>query len=181
MPRARIPGQVLHVLVCSMKLVILFLVAAMVIGLAYIFFLSTGTMSAAPRSCPPAVQSEVVFHFKMDVWVLALIGGIGAGLLYYTFLRRQVFFGSDYLRFGSSAVGGLVLGFLLVGIDIASSSDCLRTAIGPETQIEPAPILSIFGQIFNWVYLAIALDMVLIMILVVQLTRLARRLYLGGA
>jgi len=156
-----------------MKWVIIGISAALVVGLAYVIFLGGGTASPAGASCPQADQSTVVSRFAVDVWVLAVIAGAGAAWVYWAFLRYQKFFGHNLVRVGTSIGIGLVVTLFLIWADVQNSSDCLRAAIGPNTQIEPTEAF-ILGRVANWVYLAVLIETVPILILMVLLTLVFR-------
>ncbi len=156
-----------------MKWVIIGIAAALVVGLAYVIFLGGGTASTAAATCPQADQSRAVSRFVVDVWLLAGIAGAWAGFVYWAFLRVQAFFGHNLGRLGVSIGVGIVVSLLLIWTDYRSSSDCLRTAIGPNTQIDPTEAF-IIGRIANWVSLAVVVEVVPILAVMVLLTLLLR-------
>jgi hypothetical protein len=155
------------------------IVVALVLGLGFVVvYSSTVVEQFWDSACQGADQLGLALHFKADVWVFAVLGGLLAAWFYWVLTSRQTHFGHEYRRWLIAGAAGLMLALLLTSFDVVMSPPCLRTALGPATQIDPAATLSLSGQFLQFVILTIIIDVSLVVAAGVGVARLMRRAYL---
>src|SRR2546427_559815 len=150
------------------------------IGVAWVFL----NAPQAAVTCAPALELQLVEHFKMDVFVCGMIGAIFAVAPYYTMLRYQVFFpGLDIKRFAAATIAGVTFALSLTIIDYRSGSQCLQKALGPNSSIVaeiPSIDPTLFGHVVSNVWLAIFLDHLLYALFLIALVKGLRWVSLRG-
>lgn len=152
---------------------VIIVVAMLTVGLAWVYVYSP----QAPETCSPFREEVLAIGFKGDAIVFGLLGAIVAAVLYAFMLRYQIFFpGSDARRFFGATVGSTLLALLLTLIDSLRGPECLKKALGPGSAIPESlsPIRSFAGLFVGNVWLAIALDQLLLAFVFAAAVRLYR-------
>jgi len=136
------------------------------------------------ETCADTTQEILAIGFKGDAVVFGLLGAIAAAFLYYFMLRYQVFFpGTDAKRFFSAAVVFMAVAFMLTLIDSLSGPACLRRAIGAGSAVaeQLSATRSLAGLFVGNMWIAIAVDQLLLALAGVGVVRMCRELMLRRA